>query len=63
MSPAEEMSAAYHALARKVVCCSPLTLFALLAVIRQAVDAFAAAGPLATSSPHPSSTCSPTWAV
>ena len=30
-----------HALARKVVCCSPLSLFALLAVIRQAVDAFA----------------------
>jgi DNA recombination protein RmuC len=30
-----------HALARKVVCCSPLTLFAVLAVIRQAVDAFA----------------------
>lgn len=29
------------ALARKVVCCSPLTLFALLAVVRQAVDAFA----------------------
>ena len=27
----------------------------------KAVDAFAAAGPLATSSPHPSSTCSPTW--
>jgi DNA recombination protein RmuC len=30
-----------YALARKVVCCSPLTLFAVLAVIRQAVDAFA----------------------
>ncbi len=30
-----------HALARKVVCCSPLTLFAVLAVIRQAVEAFA----------------------
>lgn len=29
------------ALSRKVVCCSPLTLFAVLAVIRQAVDAFA----------------------
>lgn len=29
------------ALGRKVVCCSPLTLFALLAVVRQAVDAFA----------------------
>ena len=29
------------ALAHKVVLCSPLTLFALLAVIRQAVDAFA----------------------
>ena len=29
------------ALERKVVCCSPLTLFAVLAVIRQAVDAFA----------------------
>lgn len=29
------------ALGRKVVCCSPLTLFAVLAVIRQAVDAFA----------------------
>lgn len=29
------------ALGCKVVCCSPLTLFAVLAVIRQAVDAFA----------------------
>ncbi len=29
------------ALGRKVVCCSPLTLFAVLAVIRQAVEAFA----------------------
>ena len=29
------------ALGRKVVCCSPLTLFAVLAVIRQAIDAFA----------------------
>ncbi|CAA9213550.1 MAG: DNA recombination protein RmuC [uncultured Acidimicrobiales bacterium] len=29
------------AIGRKVVCCSPLTLFAVLAVIRQAVDAFA----------------------
>jgi len=30
-----------EALRAKVVCCSPLTLFAVLAVIRQAVDAFA----------------------
>jgi DNA recombination protein RmuC len=29
------------ALRRKVVCCSPLTLFAVLAVIRQAVESFA----------------------
>jgi DNA recombination protein RmuC len=29
-----------EALRAKVVCCSPLTLFAVLAVIRQAVDAF-----------------------
>lgn len=31
------------ALRRKVVCCSPLTLFAVLAVIRQAVESFALA--------------------
>jgi DNA recombination protein RmuC len=30
-----------HALARKVVLCSPTTLFAVLAVMRQAVDSFA----------------------
>lgn len=30
-----------HALQNRVVCCSPLTLFAVLAVIRQAVDSFA----------------------
>ena len=29
------------ALRQKVVCCSPLTLFAVLAVVRQAVDSFA----------------------
>lgn len=37
----EEPELFEQALKHKVVCCSPLTLFAVLAVVRQAVDSFA----------------------